>query len=301
MHQVTPPRRTHGFSAGPLLQAAAGIGLLCAMDAVVKLLSIDHAVLLVTVGRYLFGLLFAGIIWWWGGREPITRSMLLPHAARGLMIAICAFLFYWSITVLTLAEAITLSFSAPLLAPPLAAVMLGEKMRWRSTVAIFIGFAGVLIAAHGATSGGGEARWLGVAASLGASLAYAFAMILLRARAALDGSVRVTMLGSLFPLLILAPMLVFLPPVARVMPALGALPWFVLLGILGNAGIQLLSRGYARAEAQALAPLEFTGLLWAAMFGWAFFGEGVRIETWIGGAIIAGACLWSARAPAPIE
>jgi S-adenosylmethionine uptake transporter len=301
MQQMSQLRSSRIITAGPMLQAAVGIGLLCGMDAVVKYLSIGHAVLLVTVARYLFGVAFAGMIWWGAGRPAITREMLPAHAARGVMIAICAFLFYWSVTVLTLAEAITLSFSAPLLIPPLASVMLGEKMRWRNVVAGLVGFVGVLVAVHGATAGGGEARWWGVAASLGASLAYAFALVLLRARAARDGSVRVTLLGSVFPLLILAPMMVFLSPESRALPALDTLPWFIALGVLGNAGVQLLSRAYARAEAQALAPLEFTGLLWAAMFGWLFFGEGVKPETWIGGAIIAGACLWSARAPAPID
>ena len=83
------------------------------------------------------------------------------------------------------------------------------------------------------------------------------------------------------------------------MPALSALPWFVLLGLLCNLGVQLLSRAYARADAQTLAPIEFTALPWAALLGWAFFGEGVAPAIWLGGGIIAAACLWSSRAGGP--
>ena len=283
-----------------MLLGAAGIALLCGMDAVVKYLSRDHAVLLVTFARYVFGTALALVVWLHAGRPRITAEMLPMQAARGVTIAATAFLFYWSITVLTLAEAITLSFSAPLLVPPLAWAMLGERMRWRNAAAGMIGFAGVLVAVSGAAASGGEARWLGIVAALAASVTYAFAMVLLRARAAKDGSVLVTLFGAAVPLLVLAPALLLLDADARALPGLATLPWFVLLGVLGNFGIQLLARAYARADAQTLAPLEFTGLLWAALLGALFFGEAVRIETWIGGAIIAAACLWSARQPLAI-
>ncbi|MGL4542288.1 MAG: EamA/RhaT family transporter, partial [Polymorphobacter sp.] len=124
-------------------------------------------------------------------------------------------------------------------------------------------------------------------------------LVVLRARAAVDGSVVVTLMGSLVPLLLLAPALLVLPAASRAMPALAALPWFVLLGVLGNLGVQLLSRAYARADAQTLAPLEFTALPWAAALGWLFFNESVAPAIWLGGGIIAAACIWSSRAASP--
>ncbi len=288
---------TRGHNLKPMLIGAAGLAFLCAMDAVIKYLNDDHAVLIVVIGRYLLGTALALMVWWGAGRPRLTREMLPAHLLRGAMIAASAFLFYWSLTVLTLAEAITLSFTAPLLTPPLAWAMLGERMRWQNFAAGILGFIGVLVAVQGADIRG-EARLLGLAAVSGAALTYAVALVLLRARAAADGSVVVTLMGSLLPLLMLTPALVFLPADLRVMPALSALPWFVLLGLLGNLGVQLLSRAYARADAQTLAPIEFTALPWAALFGWAFFGEGVAPAIWLGGGIIAAACLWSSRAAA---
>jgi S-adenosylmethionine uptake transporter len=283
----------------PMLLGAAGLAFLCAMDAVIKYLNQDHAVLIVVIGRYLLGTVLALMVWWGAGRPRLTREMAPAHLLRGAMIAASAFLFYWSLTVLTLAEAITLSFITPLLTPPLAWAMLGERMRWQNFAAGVLGFVGVLVAVQGARISG-DARLLGLAAVFGASLTYAVTLVLLRARAAVDGSVVVTLMGSLVPLLLLAPALLLLPATLRVMPALAVLPWFVLLGLLGNLGVQLLSRGYARADAQTMAPVEFTALPWAALLGWLFFDEAVAPAIWLGGGIIAAACLWSSRAGARV-
>lgn len=286
------------LNVGPMLQGAAGLAFLCVMDAVIKYLNQDHVVLIVVIGRYLLGSALAVIVWWWAGRPRLTRAMLSAHLLRGVMIAASAFLFYWSLTVLKLAEAITLSFITPLLTPVLAWVMLGERLRWQNFAAGVLGFAGVLVAVQG-TDLHGDAQLLGLASVFGASLTYAVALVLLRARAAADGSVIVTLMGSAMPLFILAPALLFLPPAARILPALAVLPWFILLGLLGNLGVQLLSRAYARADAQTLAPLEFTALPWAALLGWLFFSESVAIAIWLGGSIIAAACVLSSRATAP--
>lgn len=289
------------MKAGPALTAAAGIAALCAMDAVVKHLTLSHAVLLVTVGRYIFGAAFAVVVWWAAGRPPITRAMLPPHLARGAAIASCAFLFYWSLTRLTLAEALVVSFSSPLIIPLLARVLLGERLRLRNVLAGLIGFVGVLIAVGGVGVGnGGTERLVGALACTGAAVTYSLAVVIMRSRAASDGAPVVTLFGAVIPLLLLLPFLGLLSPAERTLPDIGALGWFAVVGVLGNLGIQLLARAYAKADAQTLAPLEFTGLLWAALLGWVFFAEPVSVWTWLGGAVIAGACLWSARAPSMV-
>jgi S-adenosylmethionine uptake transporter len=62
----------------------------------------------------------------------------------------------------------------------------------------------------------------------------------------------------------------------------------------------LLSWAYARAEAQHLAPVEYSAFIWAALFGLAFFHEPVRPLTLLGAAMIVGACLIAARSKAHV-
>jgi S-adenosylmethionine uptake transporter len=278
------------MSLRPFVHAAAGIAALCALDATVKALTLSYAVGYAVLGRYVFGSGFALLVWWVQGRPALTRAMFPAHLLRGALIAVTAFLFFYSLTQLGMAEAITLSFISPLLIPPLAHLFLGEKMRWQVVLAAIVGFAGVLLTVQGAPSFSGERAW-GLAAILTAALTYALAAIVMRARAASDGSTLLTLTGALIPMLLLLPAGVGAP-----VPTWEALGLAALAGLFGNVGVQLLARAYASAEAQALGVLEFTALPWAALLGWLLFDEAVRPQVWLGGVVIFFACAWASRA-----
>ncbi len=279
--------------ASALAQCTAGVGALCLMDAIVKHLTVDHAVMTVSFGRYVTGAALALAVWWGAGRPPITRAMLPAHLLRGVIIAAMATSFYYSLTVLGLAETITLCFVAPLLVPPLASLFLGERMQPRAVAAGLLGFGGVLV-----TTGGipdlGHGRGLAIASVLFSAVAYAASMVILRARAASDGATVVTLFAAAVPMLVLAPFGLAGPP-----PTQAGLVWLVALGLVGNIGVQLVSRAYAHVEAQTAAVIEFTALPWAALLGWLFFAEAVPIRVWAGAAVIALACLWAARGERP--
>ncbi len=56
-----------------------------------------------------------------------------------------------------------------------------------------------------------------------------------------------------------------------------------------------MSWAYARAETQILATTEYTGFLWATLWGWVVFGERVSLFTVAGAALIVGGCILAAR------
>lgn len=271
---------------------AAGIAVLCAMDGVIKHLVATNDSLVVTLGRYLFGAMFAAVIWLRSGRPTLTREMWKAHAARGVVIAISASLFFWCLSVLPLAELIVITFVAPLIVPFVARAVLGEKLRPRSLIAGAVGFGGVLVAASGGDNFSPDnQRLLGIAGALTSAVTYALSITLLRGRAGKDGPVAIGVLASVIPGAIIT-----LPTLLTgEMPPAADLPDFLALGALAASGMYLLARAYASAEAQVLAPLEFTALIWAALIGFAFFGEAPRLQVWIGGAVIIAACLWGAQ------
>lgn len=275
-----------------LLFATGGIAFLCMMDGTIKHLVASYDVLAVTFGRYAFATAFAAAIWARAGRPRVTGEMWRAHALRGAVISVSAVAFFWSLSVLPLAEAIAISFVAPLLIPFFARAILGERINPRSVMALVLGFCGVLVATLGAPdAGGGSKRILGIAAILIAAVAYALSVTLLRGRAGKDGPPVVGLLAAFIPGMIIA-----VPAIATGdAPRVSDLPMFALMGAFGAGGMYFLVKGYAGAEAQKLAPLEYTGLLWAAGIGLVFFGEVPRPEIWAGSALIIGACLWSAR------
>lgn len=274
----------------PYFQAAAGIGALCALDASVKHLTFTYPVLIVVFGRYVTGATIAALVWWRQGAPQFTGAMARGHILRGALIALTAALFFFAIHTLPLAEAITLSFTAPLMIPPLGHLFLDEKMKGPVLGAGLLGFAGVVVTVQGAPSFAGD-RLPALAAIVAASVTYALSAIAMRARAATDGSTRLTLSGTIIPMILLSPFAVGQP-----FPGATSWPWFAAAGVFGNVGIQLLARAYAKVEVQVLGILEFTALPWAAMFGWLLFSEAVRPQVWAGAVIILGACLWAARA-----
>ncbi|WP_448579812.1 DMT family transporter [Thermaurantiacus sp.] len=278
---------------GPILAYCIGIAVFCLMDAAMKALVSSNPAVAATFWRYLAALPFIMLFWWREGRPAIRRDMWLPHLVRGGFIAAAAFFFFWSLTILPLAEAVTFAFIAPLLIPPMGALFLRERMEARSGLAAVAGFLGVVVAVGTDLSAIPADRLAGVAAVLLSAVSYAVSIILLRARAGSDGPSMVSLLGAIIPAALLAPFVIALPD--QRLPSSADVPLVLAAGLSGAVALQFIARAYARAEAQVLAPFEYTALFWAALFGWAFFGEGLSVRTLLGAAIIIAACLWQAR------
>jgi len=278
-------------AAPPLFVATLGVGVLCVMDAVMKHIVTMAEPMTSTFLRSVLTAAMAAPLWLAAGRPALTRDVWKAHGLRGTMGAISAGSFFWALTVLPLAEAVTLSFVAPLVIPFMAWGFLGERPRPTSLVAALIGFAGVLVTTQGAPPAEDTPqRTLGIAAMLLAGASWAMSLVLLRGRAAKDGPQVVILLGALIPALWLAPV----AAAVGAPPPPGAWIWLALSAALSVAGVWLLSYAYARAQAQVLAPLEFTALVWAAALGYVFFDEVPRIEVFAGAAIIIAACLYIA-------
>lgn len=275
----------------PALVLTLGIVAGASMDATIKFLAQTNHVLVVAFGRYLFGALFSFIIYWRAGHPRIDREMWQAHGLRGFVIATCAVTFFWALSVLPLAEAVALSFIYPLIAPFAARVILGERLRASSIICALVGFAGVIVAIQGAPSEAESPQHdLGVAAVLVSAFFFSIAMVLLRERAQKDGAAIVGLMTGLIPgILVAGPTLIFSTP-----PDFETWPFFLLMGALAAVFMYLMAQAYARAEAQQLAPIHYTELIWATAIGYVIFHETPRVEIYLGATLIVGACLWAA-------
>ena len=291
---------THSDAAGPARPVPAlpptlllviGVAALSVMDATIKHLSDTNHTLIVVLGRYFFATLFSLAIWTQAGRPMITPDMWRAHGQRGIVIAVASTAFFWSLTVLPLAEAVTLAFFYPLIAPFVAFAIIGERPRATSLFAAGLGFVGVIIALQGAPSTEAEPQyWLGVGAVVLSTFAFAVSIVLMRARAPTDGAPVVGLLASFIPgLIVSGPAIALAPP-----PHWDDWPFFVLMGALAAAGMYLLARAYAKAEAQQLAPIHYSELLWASLIGYFVFQETPRPQVFTGAVLIIAACLYAA-------
>jgi S-adenosylmethionine uptake transporter len=275
----------------PLLIMLAAIATGATMDATIKYLAQTNPVLIVALARYVFAAAISFGVWWHAGKPTITAVMWRGHALRGVIIAFSAVTFFWSLTVLPLAEAVTISFIYPLIAPFVARAIVGEHVRPSAVIAAVIGFTGVLIAALGTPSTeANDQHALGLIAVLFYALTFAVSMVLMRARALADGPIIVSLMASFIPgLIVAAPAITLSPP-----PHVADWPIFVFLGVIAALFMYLISHAYARAEAQQLAPIHYTELLWASVYGFVLFHETPRPQLFLGAALIIAACLYAA-------
>ncbi len=273
----------------PALLLVLAITAGSAMDATIKYLAHTNHVLIVTLGRYVFGAIFSLAIWWQVGKPVVTPEMWRAHALRGFVIAGCATTFFWALTVLPLAEAVTLSFIYPLIVPFAAWIGLSERVKAQSLIAAVVGFAGVVVATQGAPPVEQSPQHaLGVTAVLVSAGLFSIAMVLLRQRAQTDGAPIVGLMTSLIPAFIVAgPAIALAPP-----PNWSDWPLFLLMGALAAVFMYLMARAYAKAEAQILAPIHYIELIWATVLGFIVFHETPRIQIFLGAALIIAACLY---------
>jgi S-adenosylmethionine uptake transporter len=279
--------------------ATLGIALFSLMDALMKGLSLAIGTYNALLWRTGTGAAMAGIVFLIC-RSPLPeRGAMRFHLIRGSMSSIMAILFFWGLARVPMAQAIALAFVAPLISLYLAAVLLGEKIERSAILASLLGFAGVVVILAGqAEAELGREAFLGSLAILGSAGFYAWNIILMRQQALLAKPLEIAFFTSLIMgacFLVAAPVLAAVPPEEH-------LPEIVSAAALAFGSLLLLSWAYARAEAQHLAPTEYTGFLWASLFGFLFFSEPVRPLTLVGAAMIVVACLFAARpreAPLP--
>jgi S-adenosylmethionine uptake transporter len=286
--------RDHPFL--PFLVALAAVALFSLMDALMKGASIAAGAYSALLLRSGFALVV--IVPAWLAQRVRTntrgwppRAAMRIHVIRGVVASAMAVSFFWGLARVPMAEAIALSFIAPLVALYLAALVLGESIRGRAVGASLMGLAGVAVIVLGragsqaAGAGHEEALW-GTASILLSSMLYAWNLVLQRQQSQLAGPVEVAafqtvMIGAV--LVLFAPFLFELPPRAA-WPAIGG------SALLALGAQMLFAWAYARAEAQALVPVEYSGFLWAALFGWLFFAEGLELPVLLGAILIVAGC-----------
>jgi S-adenosylmethionine uptake transporter len=289
---------SHHSIAIPFAVAAAGIALFSVMDAVMKHLALAIGAYNAIFWRNLAGAAFGGLAFLGsGGRWP-SRSVMRIHLIRGGISSVMAILFFWGLARVPLAQGVALAFVAPLIALYLAAIILKEQISRRAIFASLFGFAGVLVilAAQAEADLGPEALQ-GSLAILGSAMFYAYNIILMRQQAQVAKPLEIAFFQSAIVtlcFLLAAPFLAELPPAEQLGAVFGG-------AVLAFGSLMLLSWAYARAEAQYLAPVEYTAFIWAVLLGFLVFAEPVRPLTILGAAMIVAACLFAARKrPAPV-
>lgn len=282
----------------PYLHATLGIGLLTAMDGVVKELMRGHPFVQAIFLRFAAGALVSALVLAVMRPAFPKRPSLIANLLRVPLVVLTASTFFFSVKELPLAEAIALSFLSPVFVALFGIVLLREHLDRRIVAALGFGLAGMAVMLVPRIGGGLSGMpvmtgsTIGVIAALAAALFYALNLILLRRIAQNEHPAIIVAFQNAGPALILAipAMMVWQPLSPRDL-------WLCLAGgVLAVGGHLFITRAFALATAARVATTEYTALIWASLIGFMMFGEMPGLETYLGAAlIICGAMAVSRR------
>jgi len=283
----------------------SGLFLFSIQDIIIKHFSDQYSVLQVVYFRGLIAMaLMLLFLMFFNPKIPLMSHKPLLMLARGLL-GFCSYLcYYLAVAAMPLAEVVAITFTMPLFVTAMSALFLGEKVGLRRWSAVVIGFLGVLTI----LSPTGEFNSLAVVFAFCAALTYASQTVLTRFLGSHDhpltisfnalliftiasGVLSLLMYGGVISITSTHPSLAFLGRDWIMLETLDLL-LVVAIGIIAAIGFYCLSRAYCISEASAIAPFEFTYIIWAILFGFLFWNEVPGITTIFGVLVLVSSSLY---------
>jgi drug/metabolite transporter (DMT)-like permease len=278
---------TATVGTGIALMLAAQLLVMPVSDAVVKHLAASLPVAQLAWARFFFNfLLLAPAALWYHRRRILAPPRPALQLLRGVLVVAANLLFIAGVRLVPLADAIAVTFVAPLAVAALSPLVLRERVGPTAWVAVAVGFLGALVVIRpglGATS-------LAALLPLGAGLAFAAYHLVTRKLAGtsppLVTQTATAAVGAALTTLTLP--LVWKPP----SPSEWAL--MLVVGTASCAGHLLITTAHEHARAATLAPLTYASIVSAAALGYLFFGDWPDALTWLGAGIViaSGLTIW---------
>jgi drug/metabolite transporter (DMT)-like permease len=280
------------------LAALGAVAVLSIMDAVMKHLVLVIGIFAVSVWRAVANLVLSSCLYLPRRRTWPSRRILWIHVSRSIVVTIMAVLFFWGIGRVPLAQAIALTFIAPLIAMVFAPLFLKERLAGRSIAGAIAAFAGVVVIVLGqARAQVAPDVLLGIAAILGSAVCYSGNILMMRWQALAAKPLEINFFQSVVVLIL---WLAALPLIGIPHWPQEQVSWVVVASMLSTSGGLLFAWAYARGEASYLAVTEYSAFLWASVLGWLVFSERVSSYTLAGAVLIVGGCLIAARRKQPL-
>lgn len=269
---------------GPLVMLL-GMLMFALNDAMGKWLVSSYGLGQVILLRSLAALVILSPLLWKAGMAPIVgaerKGMQL---ARVIFSTAEVFCFYYAVMYLPLADVMTYWLAAPIYVAAASPFLLGEKVGWRRWSAIAVGFVGVIITLEPSA----KMFTMPAIISIVGSAAFAFMMISGRFLRGTPDSTLVLFQTAAAGLA----GLVFAPFDWSPIQSGGDLFLLGLLGVVAMSAHMLVNRALKISDAATVAPLQYTLLLYAVIFGWMFFGDVPRLTMMVGAALIVASGLF---------
>lgn len=212
-----------------------------------------------------------------GGLAAMATARPLMHVGRNAAHYAGQFAWLYALTLIPLAELISIEFTTPFWTALFAVAFLGERMNPKKTAAVVLGILGVVVIVRPGVS---EPQ-TGHLVMLAGALAFGISLVMVKALTRTENVVRI-----IFWMLIIQTAIGLVPGLlVWKAPSWEVMPWVVLVAFTGTFSHYCLTRALVHAEATVVMPMDFMRLPLSALLGWALFSE--RLDTFT----VVGACL----------
>ena len=249
------------------------------MDGFAKYLSTDLPVLQITWARYFFTVAFTfPIMFFFFRKNLVWTDKPKLQFIRGLILLTANICFFYAISIISLAKALTLAFIAPLIVTAFSPIFLDEKVGFRRWSAVIIGFIGSLVVIR---PGFVEIN-LASFAALGTGIMYGFYLIITRKLSTSDNPLLTLLLTGVVGAVIISCVM----PFVWVQPTINQWSMMAAIGVFACIGHLFLILSLKYADASKLAPFSYFEIITNILIGYYFFGDFPDNWTFLGLAII---------------
>ena len=258
------------------------------MDGFAKFLSDDLPILQITWARYFFTVVFTlPIMMFFFKKQLVWSDKPKLQILRGLILLSANICFFYAISIISLAKALTLAFVAPLIVTAFSPLMLGERVGFRRWTAVVVGFIGSLVVIR---PGFVELNFASFAA-LGTGILYGFYLIITRKLSTSDNPLLTLLLTGMVGAILVSAVI----PFYWVKPTLNQWSLMAGIGVFACIGHLFLILSLKYADASKLAPLGYTEIIPNVLIGYYFFSELPDNWTYVGLLIIILSGLYISR------
>ena len=269
---------------------ALGGFLLVAMNALMRMMTLEMDSLQAQFLRYFFGLVVMLPLLVRDGLAAYRPKNIRGQWWRGAAHTAALTIFFLALPHVALAEMTAILFTSPIFTLIGAALVLRERVTAPRWIAAGVGVLGVVIVLWPRLTDFGSGGYWSLVMLCSAPF-FAASFLITKALTKQDSTGVIVMWQNITVTLFALPMA--LPG----WQAPSGTQWFVFLicGLLGSAAHLCMTRAFSQADISSLQPMRFLDLVWSAMFGFILFGDHPTASTLAGGAVIVASTVWLAR------
>jgi drug/metabolite transporter (DMT)-like permease len=213
-----------------------------------------------------------------GGLAAMKTSRPLQHIGRNLIHYAAQLGWFFALTLIPLAQVVSIEFTMPIWTAILAARFLGERITVWKISAIVLGVAGVIVILRPATGEINPGQMIALGAAVGFGISVAMMKSLTRTE---------TTLTIIFWMLVIQAAAGFFPSLyVWTWPSAYAWGWIVVIAFCGTFSHFCMARAMLYADATVVVPMDFLRVPLTAAAGWLIYSERLDIFTVLGAALI---------------